>query len=104
MENLDSQLFILFIFLTEILDVRDVEFEVLFFFCKIFSDLLLVLLVGRQYQFDENVLENEFIACDDYEIFIGLYVLGQRRVFIRGKKFEWDGYLINSEYRKVKEI
>lgn len=103
MENSDSQLPIPSTSSTEISDARDVEFEASSSFCKIPSDLPSALVAGRQYQLDENVLENESTACDDHEIPIGLHVLGQRRAFIRGKKFEWDGHSINSEHRKVKE-
>lgn len=61
---------------------------------------------GLLYREGENVI---VIVPDDGEIVTSIEtiykvpVLGQRRAFIRGKKFEWDGHSVNSEHRKVKE-
>ncbi|KAL9972463.1 hypothetical protein ACROYT_G018769 [Oculina patagonica] len=37
------------------------------------------------------------------QVIFTVAVSGQRRAFIRGKKFEWDGHSINSDHRKVKD-
>lgn len=61
---------------------------------------------GLLYRDGENVIaivpgDGEIVAL--IELIFTVSVLGQRRAFIRGKKFEWDGHSINSEHRKVKE-
>ena len=61
---------------------------------------------GLLYREKENVI---VIVPDDGEIVTSIDtiftvpVLGQRRAFIKAKKFEWDGYSIDSIHRKVKE-